>query len=264
MYVNRLQGFNARTDTFGSAVASPPLDGLSPSGAFSFSRQLLTAYGGAFYTDIAGAITTFYDQALTGDATDSATAGFRPTLSTAGPNSKACGDFDGSSDVLTGPDLSSYVTDSSKFIIVSAIFDDLSTGISASFATIGHTLVSDESGRSGLFGGTYAAVTRVWAANYDGGASDDHIGQIIAIDTAYVITLRHESNVLYVSVNGAAETSVASGATSGAMGVLRFGFRTGAAYFNGKLFECALFSTIPSAGDRTTLIADFMDHVGAV
>ena len=242
------------------------LDGMAPNGAFSLSRQMLTGYGGAFYTETSGAITSIRDQdeTITG-VDDQGSAGNRPALSTAGPNSVACADFNGTSHVLQSNGasvISNQILVNSKFIVVSAIFDVISTAVTASFATVGHALVCDATGRIGLFG-CVDTVDKIFAANYVTGATDQHVGIAITEGTTYVLALRHDGTTLWVSVNGGAESSIASGNTEGAWGALRFGQGGASAFFNGKLFEAAFWKTIPSADDRAKIIAYFMDHVGA-
>lgn len=246
-----------------SPVAMTAIDHLFPTGAWSMSRNLLSAYGGSLYADTSGAITTFYDQSGSArNATDGGTAARRPAVSTAGPNSRACADFDGSSDYLEGSDMDNHVLVGTAYIILSAIFDVISEAVTVNFATVGHTPISDASGKLGVYACNDAGTDKIYAANYVSGASDTRTSQNGTEGTAYVIELRHESGTLYLRINGGTETSIASGNTSANLGNLRMGYR-GNAYFDGKLFEMATFNTIPSSNQRDKLMAMFKSHVGA-
>lgn len=152
--------------------------------------------------------------------------------------------------------MGNYVGASAKCIIISAIFDVITQATGG--ATSGHALVTDATGRAGIYGYVDTGVKKVFAANFDG--TVDQAGVAVTEGTAYVIQLRHDGSTIKVSINGGAEVSVASGATSGALGALRFGSR-GSALFDGKLFEAAIFSDSTA---RPSVVADFMAHCGAV
>jgi len=239
-----------------AGLPAGPLDGTGVTAAFSLSRSLLQTFQAAKYLDTAGAITRIYNQVLSGDVTDGATSTRRPALATAFPNSITCADFDGSSDYLDGSAISNYIGASSKFIVATLIFDSIS--ITTGGVTAGHAAVVDSTGRTGIFGYNDGA-DKAFAANFDG--TVDGAGVAVTEGTAYVVTCRHDGTNVHVSINGGAETSVASGATSGAMGTLRFGYR-GNGFFDGKLAEAALWSTVPDESTRNAIIADFMAHAG--
>lgn len=244
---------------FGPQPGSGILDGLSPTFAVSLSRNLLGTYAADKYTLTSGAISAIHNQVSPGDSvTDGGTSTKRPALSTAGPNSIACADFDGSSDMLVGATITNYVTNTNKFIVWSGIFDSIT--VNTSVSAVGHLAVGDANTRIAI-AGFDASGDKAFASNYDG--SFDEVGQTVTEGAAVVVTLRGDGTNVYVSVNGAAETSVATGATTGAT-ALQFGKNDFSAYFDGKMFECAMFSTVPSSGDRTAIVADFMSHVGAV
>ena len=243
-----------------SATPIAPLDGLSPTTAYSFSRALLTSYGGALYAATGGAIDTLNDQSgNTRNLTGSATA--RPTATTAGPNSRACADFDGSNDVLNGSTaISSLISNSAGFFIMSMVVDTVS--LNNATITLNNGLFSDSGTFVGFILKNVSGTTpTVFAYNWDGNA--DTPSSAISLATAYVVTWRHEGGNLYLSVNGGADVSVASGNTSTMTGAIRFGSLGGATLFDGKVFEFASFSTIPNSGQRTALIQDFGLHVGA-
>jgi hypothetical protein len=249
-----------------SKTATAPLDLLMPSAAYSVSRQLYRHYTGLFYADTAGAITTIYDQIglninNTRHLTDASVSTRRPALSTAGPNSIACADFDGSSDYLVTTDLARYfLSFNSAMMVVSGIFDTLTIAL-ASFRSEGHpmTCLSDGTMLINAFSNN-----NVYGAHYDGsGPPVDNASAAISATTAYVFTLRHSGGNIYLSVNGGTEVSAASGTITSLASTLNLGYR-GNGFLDGKIFEAVTFSTPPSTADIATLVADMMDHVGAV
>lgn len=67
------------------------------------------------------------------------------------------------------------------------------------------------------------------------------------------------------SVNGGIEASVASGNTINDLTTRKMCLgKSVGGYLDRKIFELATFSTVPSAPERDTVIADFMAHIGAV
>lgn len=248
-----------------AAPSGPPLDGLSPTAAWSASRELLTSFaGGSKYTDAGGgAISSFNDQTGNGrHLTDGGTSTRRPTLTTAGPLSVACLDFDGASDFLSGAAYTSFFSASSKFAIFSVIFDSITSVTDPVFATTGHTVISDTSGVIGLWGSTDGGLDKVYASSYQAAGGATPVSRTITEGTAYVITLRHESNVLYVTANGS-EASTAATDTFASGGNLQMGKWSGSDYLDGKVCEGATFQTIPDASARAALIANFTAQIGA-
>jgi hypothetical protein len=242
-----------------SGGAGGALDGLSPTAAYSFSRNLLSAYGGVKYTTNAGLVDALMDQS--GNARDltQSTGGNRPTPTTAGPNSIACGDFDGSGDHLLGSvALSTLISNSDGFVIATVLADTVSLNNANVYQN--NCAVGDSSGYMGLFAKNVSGTTPTFFAyNWDGN-SDSPTGTTFSLATPYVLTWRHEGGTLYLSVNGGTETTVASGNTSTMTGNFRLGANPA---FDGKIFEAATFSTIPNSGQRTALIQNMGLYVGA-
>lgn len=238
----------------GGGGVTHPLDGLSPTGAWSLSRDLLSAYsGGSRYTDVSGAISQLTDQSgNTRNFTDGGIVGQRPTLTTAGPNSRACADFDGSTDFLIASALSNFISASSGLMIVGCIIDAITLNNAVAYQN--DSLLVD----SGLFAGIYLRNTgggQAIAYNWDG--NEDKAVATIATATPYVLHWRHEGGNVYMGVNGT-ETSVASGNTSTLTGILRM---AGSQYSNCKVFEAATFSTVP--GTMAAVISDMKTWIGA-
>lgn len=243
-------------------TTSYPLESLSPTGAFSFSRKLLSAYGGSFYTTNTGVVDSLKDQSGSSRDLGQGTGGFRPTPSTAGPNSIACGDFDGTDDFLvSSAALSTFISAGSGYLIISVMVDAVTLNNAASYQNNG--FVSNTGVHFGLFAKNVGGTTPTFLAfNWDGN-EDAPTGTAFSLAKAYVLTWRHEGGTLYLSVNGGTETTVASGNTSDLTGTLRLGIAGAGTAVDAKIFEMATFSSIPTAGQRGTLIQDFGSYIGA-
>ncbi|RWN33422.1 hypothetical protein [Mesorhizobium sp.] len=248
---------------FGQGSDNPtiyPLDGFSPTQAFSMSRDLLTAFSGSpRYTTSTG-INAWKDQSGSARDVSQATGANQPAVSTAGPNSRECADFDGSNDSLVGVTaLSSLITNSAGFYVASVIIDTFPTNSALSYQNSG--ILMDSGVFAGLTVRSNGGSPLVYAYNWDG--NEDRAEASVAAATPYVLSWRHEGGNLYVGVNGVESAPTASGNTSTMTGTQRVGNSSGVTVFDGKIFEMASFSTVPSSGDRSAIIADFMAWIGA-
>lgn len=240
---------------------TPPFDGLVASGTWSFSRRLYSSYVGPFYTTNAGAVDVLKDQSGGGINSDfkQLTAINRPLPTTAGPNNIACGAFDGTNDVMavTLP-LSSYITNNSGYIIASIYIDALTTNQALSYNN--SSVFADF---NQLIAITVRQGNILYAYNWDG--SEDKATGTVVISTPYVVEWRHEGGQLYQRINGAGETSVASGNTTSLTGGLYMGARGSSALqpFSGKVFEMATFSTVPTLAQRNALVQALGAWIGA-
>jgi len=253
-----------------STLAAPPLDGLSPTGAWSASRDLLTTFiGGSRYTDAgSGAISSFKDQSGNSrDLNDGTFAARRPTLTTGGPNSRSCLDFDGSSDVLSteaGVNISNFMTASNGYMVISLIADAVVVNDATAYNNDG--VLADIGGFMGIYlRNTAGTPETVQAYNFDGSV-DVAASAVINTGTVYVVEWRHEGGNLYVRVNGTGEQTAASGNMSTLSNPLGMGagYSGSGVKSNIKVFEAAVFSTVPGSTARDALVADLMSHVGAV
>jgi hypothetical protein len=101
-----------------------------------------------------------------------------------------------------------------------------------------------------------------YAYNNDG--NEDQVAGTTNASTAYVVEWRHEGGNVYQRVNGAGESSVASGnSTTLVNPLLLGGTAAGSKSFAGKIFEAAAFSTIPSQAQRDAIVQDFGRYIGA-
>jgi hypothetical protein len=238
-------------------VDSYPMNGLSPTAAWSFSRNLLSSFGGTKYTDTAGAIDALNDQS--GNSRNlSAVTTVRPTISTAGPNSRACGDFDGTDDRLSvSTAFTNLLSVSSGYMIATILIDTFPTNNATIY--LNSAVMIDSSRVAGM---TVRSGNILYSYNWDGNA--DAASGTVTTATAYVVEWRHEGGNVYQRVNGAGETSAASGNTSGAgSSFLIGGGGAGGGHLDGKIFEVGMWSTVPSLAQRDALVRDLGLWVGA-
>lgn len=243
-----------------SGAIIPPADNLSPTGAWSFSRQLLSSYSGnagAFYLLNSGAIRTLYDQSGSNRDMSQGSPSARPVLGTGGSNNRVCGDFDGTNDGLasTGFALSTFISASSGYMIASIVIDSFPTNSASSF---NNSVVLLDTGK--FAGMTVRSGNIFYAYNWDG--NEDKAQGTTNVSTSYVVEWRHESGTLYQRVNGAGETSVASGNTSTLTGTLDMGGLAGNQPFDGRICEALTFSSIPAQSNRDILAANMLSWIG--
>jgi hypothetical protein len=240
-----------------TSSAPPPLDGLSGvTGAWSAGRKLLTAYtanGGAFYHLTSSAVDTWYDQS--GNARDllQPTSGFRPTITTAGANSRAALLCAGAS-YLNNVALSNFITASDGYFVTTLITDRTSSNAANLYNN--DAPFGDSAG--------YVAVNikagSIYAYNYHSGVTS--VGTPISTATTYVVEWLHTGGNLTLRINGGTPLTVASGTTDSLAGVLNCCNGTSANLY-GKLFELIAFSTVPASGIRDALVANMQSYYGA-
>lgn len=233
-------------------AATPPLDGLSPTGAWSASRKLLTAYGGSYYTLTSSAVSTLFDQSGNSRDFTQAVAGDRPTIATSTVDGLL---FDGSNDFLqTAAAMSSFISVSDGYMIVSF----RPTGFPSDSATFyaNSPIIQDDNQNTGITVRANGGSPLIYAGNYP-----NPVNSSIVVNTPYVEEWRHEGGVLYQRVNGAGEVSVASGNSADIAVVVNMGARTVA--YQGYIFEAAMFSTVPSLSARDALVQSLGLYVGA-
>jgi hypothetical protein len=158
--------------------------------------------------------------------------------------------------------LSNFITASAGYMIMSVMVDTISTNNSNFYDN--DAVIGDLGGYAGIYLRDSGTPKGAIAGNWDG-SNDLAEASVISYSTPYVIEWRHEGGTLYVRVNGSGEQSVASGNTSDLSNRINLGngYTGNTARLNGKFFEGATFSTVPSGTERDNLVADFMDHIGA-
>lgn len=238
--------------------ASAPLDGLSGvTAAWSMGRKLLTAYGGAFYVESAGEVTTINDQ--NGALNLTRSGGINgPALSTAGANSRACADFDGVNDTLQHVTLTNFINADAGYIIVSAIVDAITTNAANVYDN--DAIWADGGGYAG-----FHLKTAPEGRGYNFDTTQDSTTHA-AFPTAdeVVVEWRHEGGNLLTRINmGTWETTPSgnTGVLTGALFLMRTPLST--PFCEGKIFEMATFDAVPIEATRDTLAANFMAWIGA-
>lgn len=239
------------------------MDGLTPTAAWSMSRDLFTTWvGSARYTTATG-IDSLKDQSGNARNLGNGSAGVQPAVTTAGPNSRTCADFDGTTDFIVGAALSNFITNSAGYMIASFMADTITLNDANIYNN--HLIIGDQGAFAGIFvKNTAGSPETISSYNFDG-TVDVASNVTVVAATPYVVEWRHESGNLYIRLNnGAWSGATASGNTSTMTGVMAMGSRNGlAALFDGKIFEAATFSTIPSTGTQDLLAAGFKSWIGA-
>lgn len=238
--------------TLTSAVAAPPLDAYTTglTGAWSMSRQLLTAYGGSFYTNSSGTVSTVFDQS--GNSRNlGGTAGSRPVPATQG--GIAVADFTPNTQVLeSAVNMSTFITGSAGFVVLIVYVDALVTT---------QSVLLYDGASIDMQISILTASSQASFYNDGGAVSVSSAATAVSVPSANVLAWRHEGGVLYGSVNGGTEVSATSGNTTPMSGKLTLGRLTSFG-FDGKLYECYVWNTVPSSGDRTAIIAQAKTYVG--
>jgi len=236
--------------------------------AVSRSRVLISGYAGDLDAVVTGRVDILYDQSGNGRNLSAIASIARPIATTSGPNSRECCDFSPASpssghlmDSDAGDPVSDLISASAGYIVVS-IRPDVVTQDSST-ASSNATIFAFGSLRGGL---TIRTGGILYAHNWDG-SEDKAASAVLAVPVGgnpCVIEWRHEGGQVYQRVNGANETSVASGNSTDLTGVLRMGGNalTGT-FFNGKIFEAMIYATVPTQAERDAIVSDMMIWVGA-
>lgn len=245
----------------GGGATTHPLDGLTATGAWSVSRDLYTSFIGSTRYTTATGIDSLKDQSGNTRNLDNGTSTQQPLPTTAGPNSRACADFDGSTDSLFGAAISNFIANNAGYMVASVIADTIASAAVGAGFYIGGDAILNDTVSSGYMGLLFGASGRCVGYNYDG-TQDYANGAASAVSagTAYVVEWRHEGGTMYVRVNGGTEVTVATGNTQVMTGLLRMGEG-----WDGKIFEAAVFSgaNIPNSTARDALVADMRTWIGA-
>lgn len=239
-----------------------PLDGLSPTAAWSMDRDLLTTFrGSSRYTLASGLVSQITDQ--TGNARHfaQATGSAQPAAAvTAGGLSYA--DFDGVTDTMaTSQALSNFISASAGFIITTVWLDAVNLNQTGTNRPLNDKIIGDQGEFVGISARNNSGNPQVCAFNWDG-TYDIPTEQAISLGAWHVLTWRHEGGTLFFSIDGGAEVSVASGNTTTLTNVLRLMADSTTLFSNGRFIEAATFSSVPSQANREALIANFKANAG--
>lgn len=245
-------------------LSSSPLDGVAClTGAWSMSRHLVSTYQGELYTAISTAVSRISDQTGNGRHFNDAGSTTRPVVTTGGPNSRACADFDGTNHYLdTALDLSTFITNSAAYVVLSVIVDAVT--LNDVDPQDNHCLIGDAGQKFGIYARNLSDLT-LYGFNFDGSA-DAAAKDDKDLAAALVIALRHEGGNIYLRTNVGTETQVsaASGNTSDLTGDLRIAASALGLRANMKFFEAATFNCVPNEGTRDAIEENFRHWIGAV
>ena len=166
-------------------------------------------------------------------------------------------DYDGTDDDGSGPAISTFLTASAFDILVA--FETDTTGSNNANAWQNTGILTE----SGDYMGLFVKNGSLMAYNYD--SNSDTVLIAISTGTAYVARMRHDSGTLYLSINGGAESSVASGNTGSVTGSVKIGSDGSTSQkFNGKIGAIVVANTGNELASRySTMVADWVTGAAA-
>lgn len=240
----------------GPVPGPTPFDGLNPTGIYSVSRKLKSAFVGSLYVvDGSMQVDTLYDQSGNGRNLGYVGSPLNsPVVGCFGDNIVSAMQFTAPK-ILRGGAFGNFVTATDGYIIATV-------RVTAIFANPNHnTLIASNwpLNNAGLYIPTTGTQIEAW--NNDG----EHVEITIALDTVYVVEWRHESGSLYLRINGAGEVLTGAGAMNGfsLSEPLNFGGRFIENGLTGSIFEAGFFSVVPNLATRDALVQDMGTWVGA-
>lgn len=156
-----------------------------------------------------------------------------------------CLDFDGTDDYLRAVSqnlsvnriLSSFIS-ASAYTTLAAFYAELIDGNPAGIYS-NRALLADANARYGIFFRDAGGGPRVLAYNFDG--TVDFVELPCTVGATHVVQTRHAGGNLYLSLDGGAEVSVASGDTIDMTLQLYAGCGQ-SAFFNGRIGELAIYN----------------------
>lgn len=237
----------------GGGGGPPFLDSLSPTGAWSASRAMLTSFVGSRYTTATG-VDVLTDQTGLGSSRNfvQPTTANQPTITTDVVEALS---FDGSNDKMSTTAINTdFISASSGYMIVSI----KPTGFPTDDGTfyINSPVLQDNGQNTGITVRANGGSPLIYAGNYP-----QVVQSSIVANTKYVVEWRHEGGTLYQRINGAGEVSVASGNSATFSAVMNMGGLTNV--YQGLIYEAAMFTTIPNLAARDALVQAMGLYVGA-
>lgn len=197
------------------------------------------------------------DQSGNGYHVSQATDAKRGTLKTNQINGNSVVRFDGTADCLLGTTLSNLIANNAYAVYILA---KASAAATNNVNTYSNTMIVG--GNDQLHGLHLKSAPAIHAYNWDG--SDDNVSAAIVLGTAFVAHFRHDTGNLVLSKDGGAETSAASGNTTGLTGVFIIGARDASnLFFNGDICEVLVYNVVLGASDHTAAVA-YMKTLGGI
>lgn len=234
-----------------------PLDGLTPSGAWSGSRVMVDGYAGSLFTETSGDVQTCLDQSGNSNTLSTTTNKF-PTTTSYGSNGRIGFDLTTVDGNFTKATLADLIDADDGYFITSVYVDSISNNSATIYDNDG--VIADTADYMGVF---LRSTNKAIAYNWDGNAdySPDGTGDSVSTGQVYVFEWLHTGGNLTLYIDGVASTSVASGNTGSLIGTFYWGSGTDVR-LKGVLFELASFKTIPNASQRTALRNNMSNWVG--
>lgn len=120
----------------------------------------------------------------------------------------------------------------------------------------GHPLINDTGQFWGLFLRLIGGIPKLSVYNWDGSA--DVVTLDSTVSASHVVMIRHQSSILYISLDGGTESSIASGNTTNIAQGVNVGHGSVAEY-DGRIGEIAVYNVALTGTDLTDAIDYFME-----
>lgn len=260
--ITHLTGFGTGAAT-GSALTTP-LDGLSGlTGAWSMSRPLLSAYGGALYV-VTTDVDTLNDQSGNSRNFAGGGASSKPSVSSAGPNNIVSAVAVGAERFSSTATVADFFNAGECYVIMSCLINAMGAGQAMGLVSQpwNDTAIM-ASGTVELMGLSINNTPRLQAWNWDGNLDgNQHLP--LPVFTPIVVECWHEGGNWFSRVNGGVTAAVASGDITALTDTINL-LSNGDADVNlpAHFFEAAFFDDAQDTTIRDALCADFMEYCGA-
>jgi hypothetical protein len=245
-----------RSHAVNVAAQPAPLDGITFSGnVYSASRDLLSSFTSARYTEVSGAVSALAEQ-KGGEAVDftQGTAGNRPTIVTV--NGRSMIRFDGTDDRLTGGTTNDLIFNNLGLVFISGVVRAVTTNNANAYDN--HVLFGDADAFWGIHLKISGGNVTVMFFNYDG--SSDVANKVIAsaslIDVPAVYEWWHTGGNVGGSFNDDAATPAASGDTNSVAHPVSLGDTDTAPALQVDIDTAIFIYTAITSEQRGDLIAD--------
>jgi hypothetical protein len=239
----------------GGAAASGALDSYTTglTGAWSMHRTLLSSYGGSRFTNSSGNVSALFDQTGAGSRDFTSGAGARPAVSTV--SGFDCADFTLNTHVLDcAATVATLINNNAGWIVWIGVVDTVPAQSLLLWNKINNTASIS----------ILQTTNRFQAYNNDGTVDvTSGAGTAITLGSIVLLTWRHEGGNINAGVNGGTETSTASGNTTSMTDGFELGKVTSFG-FDGKFLELYTYNSVPSSGDRTSIINQAKTFYGIV
>lgn len=151
--------------------------------------------------------------------------------------------FDGTNDNFTSASLLSDIITNSAYTVFAVVKPQAKA--------TDNSIISDA---NGFFRFGYGNADNKFFIHNDAGSGGVRsLSTVAAVDQVHIVEARHESGNLYCSVNGGAESAVASGNTVNLTGYLEVGTAAGGNPYKGYIYKILVYNTVLSSGDRSNI-----------